>query len=180
MLPLPLGAHHGAENCLCIYTAHLDQFDSEVCVPFLVEANALQDESDNLLLPRQRSPNTKEHENLETTLLTLPPEILHMITKYLPTSDTASLVLCNHTLFGVLGSKHLSALHSGKDKKDRESFLSTLTPDLPGHFSVTTVLISIDVTTWVRRARHYSRTVVCAASKIHPNWASGIASELTH
>lgn len=89
----------------------------------------------NLLLPCRQSPNTNEHKNLGTELITLPPELLQMITNYLSPADSASLVLCNHILFGVLGNKHLLALRSGKDQEeDRELFLTTLTRDLPGHF----------------------------------------------
>ena len=76
----------------------------------------------------------KEHENSETTLITLPQEILHMITEYLSPIDAASSVFCNRTLFGVLGNEHVLALHSGNDNEVRELLLTTLTRDLPGHF----------------------------------------------
>lgn len=95
----------------------------------------------NLLLPRQSSSNTNEHghehkhENLGRNLIDLPLEILEMIRHYLSPNDTASLILCNHTLLRALGNRHWSLLRPGKDNNEyRESFLTTLTRDLPGHF----------------------------------------------
>lgn len=99
----------------------------------------------NLLLPRQSSSNTSEHKhedehedehkNLGRNLIDLPLENLEMIRDYLSPNDTASLVLCNHALLRALGNGHWSSLRPGKDNNEyRESFLTTLTRDLPGHF----------------------------------------------
>lgn len=88
-----------------------------------------------LLFHRQRPPSVDQHENPGTTLIKLPPELLHMITEHLLPNDTASLILCNHALLRTLGTRHWSSLHPGKgNEKYRELFLTALTRDLPRHF----------------------------------------------
>lgn len=90
----------------------------------------------NLLLHRNRSRTANEPEKTRRNLQNLPPEILQMIMEYLTPVDTACLTLCNHALLWVIGNRHWSAsLSPGKDNEEyRESFLTTLTRDLPGHF----------------------------------------------
>ncbi|KAI4127532.1 MAG: hypothetical protein LQ347_004563 [Umbilicaria vellea] len=93
----------------------------------------------NLLLPRQSSSNINqhkhEHKNPGRNLIDLPLEILELIRDYLSPNDTASLVLCNHALLRAFGNRHWASLRPGGDNNQyRESFLTTLSRDLPGHF----------------------------------------------
>lgn len=89
----------------------------------------------NLLLRRQRGPSRNHHDNSGRHFTQLPLEILLNITEHLSPDDVASLLLCNRALLKALGTRPWSSLRPGKEnEKYRESFLTTLTRDLPGHF----------------------------------------------
>lgn len=87
------------------------------------------------MLRPQHSPKKTERGNGGANLMNLPSEILQIIIEYLSPADRASLTLCSHVLLWALGNKYWSSLRSGKEDEDyRESFLTTLARDLPGHF----------------------------------------------
>lgn len=79
-----------------------------------------------------RSLNTKDKcAKPARNILTLPLEIVHIITHHLSPADIACLALCNHFLLFVLGKQTLSM---PQQNGDLASFLNTLTRDLSAHF----------------------------------------------
>lgn len=88
-----------------------------------------------LFLRRRHSAGSDAQKPSGRNLTNLPPEILLTITDYLGPSDRASLILCNHAVLRALGTKDWSSLAPGQANDGyRESFLTALSRDLPGHF----------------------------------------------
>ena len=87
------------------------------------------------MLRPQHSPKKNGHGHGGSNLMNLPPEILQIVIEYLSPVDRGSLTLCSHVFLWALGKRYWSSLRPGKEDEDyRESFLTTLARDLPGHF----------------------------------------------
>ena len=79
---------------------------------------------------RQRSMQKKKQKE-SRNMCTLPPEIVQLISSFLPLSSAVTLIICSHQMLYLLGDQALHSLRLPSQRRERKVFLGLMERDLP-------------------------------------------------